>query len=218
MADIDPGSIGSTVPGHYGADGTGVTLAETAIARAFNIQGDSARAPFVAEVRRLFDVALPVNPNTMTRSAGQSALWLGPKSWLLISKGDSSAPLPPQGEFAAQRDALNALGGALFDVSASRVAFTLSGVHAESVLAKACPLDLHPRAFPAGRCAQSLLGRVNALLCKTDEAPSFTVMVARSFARDVWRTLCVSAAPYGYEVVAAPGKPTEARSAGNPAA
>jgi hypothetical protein len=29
------------------------------------------------------------------------------------------------------------------------------------------------------------------------------VLVARSYARDVWRALCLSAAPYGYDVLAA---------------
>jgi hypothetical protein len=29
----------------------------------------------------------------------------------------------------------------------------------------------------------------------------FTLMVARSLARDAWRTLCLSAAAYGYDVL-----------------
>jgi len=34
---------------------------------------------------------------------------------------------------------------------------------AASVLAKACPLDFHPHGFVEAACAQSVLGRVNAL-------------------------------------------------------
>jgi sarcosine oxidase subunit gamma len=80
-------------------------------------------------------------------------------------------------------------GGALFDLTASRVAYRLGGSRATDVLATGCPLDLHPRAFRVGDCAQSLFGRVNALLYKSDDAPTFLIMVARSFARDVWQTL-----------------------------
>ena len=188
-------AVGSTRSGHYGVAGTGVALAEATIAAAWNVQGDPARSPLVEEARRLFGVALPVAPNTTACRAGVAALWLGPASWLVVGGAASSF-----GGYAAARDALNAAGAALFDVSASRVAWTLSGPHAADVLAKGCPLDLHPRAFAAGACAQSLYLHVNLLIEKRDDAPTFVVLIARSFARDVWRALSQASAQYGYEV------------------
>ena len=195
MAEPPGNAIGSTRPGHYGADGTGVTIAEATIAAAWNVHGDPAQPMFVEEVRRLFDVVLPLTPNSTTRAAALSALWLGPASWLLIAGGAS-----PLVDIRASRDALNAVGGALFDVSASRAAWTLSGPRTTAVLAKGCPLDFHPRAFAPGACAQSLVGHVNPLYIAHDDAPTFTVMVARSFARDVWHLLCDTAAQYGFDV------------------
>ena len=168
-----------------------VTLAEATIAAAWNVQGDPAHAPFMDEAQHLFGVALPVTPNTIATSDALTAIWLGPSSWLLVADGTS-----PLAEFNARRDALNAFGGALFDLSASRVAWTVSGPRATSLLAKSCPLDFHSRAFAARTCAQSLLGHVNALFVKHDDTPTFTVMVARSYSRDVWHALCESAAQY----------------------
>ena len=55
------------------------------------------------------------------------------------------------------------------------------------------PLDLHCSAFPAGHCAQSLLGHINALLYRPDERPMFVVMVARSLAADAWDELNATA-------------------------
>ena len=188
-------AIGSTRPGHYGVAGTGVALAEATIAAAWNVQGDPARSPFVEEARRIFGGELPGAPNTTARRAGRAAIWLGPASWLLVGGAASSFA-----EYAAARDALNAAGAAMFDVSASRVAWTLSGPRVADVLAKGCPLDLHPRAFAAGACAQSVYHHVNVLIEKRDDAPTFAVMVARSFARDVCHALCESSAQYGYEV------------------
>jgi sarcosine oxidase subunit gamma len=182
-------------PGHHGAAESGVTIAEATIAAAWNVQGDPAHAPFVAEAQRVFSVAFPIAPNTFAKSPELTALWLGPSSWLLIAGGAS-----PLVDIRASRDALNAVGGALFDVSGSRVAWTLSGSRAAAILAKSCPLDFHPRAFAAGTCAQSLFGHVNALFVKHDDAPTFTLMVARSYARDVWHMLCDSAAQYGFDV------------------
>lgn len=184
-----------TRPGHYGAAESGVAFAEATIAAAWNVQGDPTRASFVDAVPRLFGVALPLAPNTITTSDALTAVWLGPSSWLLLAGSDS-----PLVEYAKMRDALNEVGGALFDVSTSRIAWTLSGARSANVLAKGCPLDFHPRAFAAGTCAQSLLGHVNALFVKHDDAPTFTVLAARSVARDVLHALAEAAAQYGGDV------------------
>jgi sarcosine oxidase, subunit gamma len=188
-------SIGTPAPGHYGPASTGVTLAEATIAHAWNVQGDAALPAFADGALRLFGIALPAAPNTTARNARLTALWLGPTSWLLVA----SEP-PALAGFAATRDALAAAGGALFDVTASCSGWTVAGPHAATILAGSCPLEFHPRAFAQGACAQSMLGRVNALIYRRD-ASAFTLIVARSYARSVWRTLCRAAAPYGYDVV-----------------
>jgi sarcosine oxidase subunit gamma len=195
----DLGTRAPAAPGHYGAAGIGqLTLRQATIGAAWNIQGDPARSTLFGEVRRLFALALPVTPNATASSGALSALWLGPASWLLIA-GDTVSSSHPLADYWAKRDALNIAGGALFDVSASRVGWTIAGPQSTTLLAKACPLDFHPRAFPVGGCAQSLFGHVNALFCRrADDA--FTVLVARSFARDVWWQLCETGAQYGYDV------------------
>lgn len=191
----------STAPGHFGAEAAGVTLSEAAITAAWNVQGDHAQSAFVAGVQRLFDVPLPPVPNTTRRGNALIVLWLGPRSWLLVESA-SSRRVSTLTDFGSKRDALNALGGALFDVSASRVAYRIGGTHAATVLAKSCPLDFHRDAFPVGGCAQSVFGHVNALFYRQDAVPTFLTLVARSLARDVWRLLCRSSAQYGYDVVA----------------
>ena len=196
MAEIASNAIASTATGHYGAAGTGVSVRERTIAAAWNVQGDPSRALFTDAVREAFGLALPLAPNTLAVSGPLTAFWLGPTSWLLVAGGASRLS-----EFAAKRDLLNARGGALFDQTAGRVAWTISGPHATAVLASGCPLDFHPRAFPAGTCAQSVLWHVNALIARPDVSPTFTVMVARSLARDAWHAFSESAAQYGYEVL-----------------
>lgn len=197
MPDRTADAIGAPIAGHVGPAPGGVTLAEATFASAWNIQGDPSRAPLVDEARRLFGLALPGTPNTTARHGALTALWLGPTSWLLVAS-DASA----LSAFSAQKDAVNAAGGALFDVTASSLAWTVGGPRAATVLAKQCPLDFHARAFAESACAQSVLGHVNALFYRRDLL-SFTVLVARSYARGVWRTLCQSAAQYGYDVLPA---------------
>jgi len=163
----------------------GVTLGVVSIASAWNVQGRRA----IDETRRLLGVGLDPTPGSVTGARDVTALWIGPESWLLLS----GRPLT---EFAARRDAVQAAGGALFDVSASRVAYGVTGARALDVLAAGCPLDLQPHALTPGRCAQSVFGRVGALYCR---APAgVVVLVPRSFGRDVWHGLCEAAREYGY--------------------
>ena len=198
MSESIETSIGSTVPAHYGAAGSSVSLSEATIATAWNVQGGADSSLLRAEVQRIAGVALPGAANTTSQGEGVLALWLGPQSWLLVA-----ADAAPLGDFAGARDALNAAGGALFDVSASRVAYVVDGPRVLDVLAAGCPLDFDPRVFGAGQCRQSLYGRVPALLYRQGTTPACTVLVARSLARDVWHSLCTTAAPYGYTVRAA---------------
>ena len=191
MSERDHRGTPPSQVGHYGAASSGVAFAEATIATAWNVQGRADRKTFLDAAQSAFGAALPTRPNTFTRGECVMVLWLGPASWLIVSD-------EPLGDFGAKRDAMNAAGGALFDVTCARIAWTVSGSHAATVLSKGCPLDFHPRAFAPGTCAQSLLGHINALLARDDNA--FTVMVARSFARDAWRMLCESAAQYGYDV------------------
>lgn len=199
MSERDDADVGGTAPGHYGSAATGVTLTETTIAAAWNLQGDAELFLLAETARRLFGLALPTRPNTTARTDNVTALWLGPTSWLLVG-GDAAG----FGDFAAKRAVLNDARGALFDISASCVAWTVAGPQAATVLAKGCPLDFHPRAFADGACAQSLFGRVNTLFYRRD-ASAFTLIVGRSYARGIWRALCVSSAQYGYDVL--PGAP-----------
>jgi sarcosine oxidase, subunit gamma len=192
--------VGATRAGHCGGDAADVALAEYSLATAWNVQGDPGRTSVAADVERLFAIALPLVPNTTRRASGVVALWLGPRSWLIVDEPARLRAAPR--DFVACRDALNAGGGALFDVSASRVAHTIRGTGAPRVLARACPLDFDTRVFTPGQCAQSLLGRIGALFYRHAESPAFTVMVARSFAADAWGALCLAASTEGYDVAA----------------
>ena len=163
-----------------------VTLAEVALATAWNFRGDPAQMAFVAEVERSLGLALPAQPNASARNAAGALLWVGPRSWLFIADATRD-------DFDDARRKLNDARGALFDVSASYVAWSVSGAAAPRVLNKGCPLDLHARAFPAGHCAQSVLGHINTLFYKPDDTPTFIVIVARSFAADAWSFLTAAA-------------------------
>ncbi|HLX30129.1 MAG TPA: sarcosine oxidase subunit gamma family protein [Casimicrobiaceae bacterium] len=173
-----------------------LALGELSIARAWNVKGDAADRAFLSQASRLLDIALPSTAMTTTRNDDALAMWLGPASWLVLS--DASADTR---DFDAARKALNDAGGALFDVSASHVAWMIGGAVASRVLNRLCPLDLHPSAFPPGAAKQSLLGHIHALYYRPHDAPAFVVIVARSFSGDAARELREAAQSEGYRTV-----------------
>ncbi len=70
------------------------------------------------------------------------------------------------------------------DVSANRTTLELRGPRARELLEFGCPIDLHPRVFGPGRCAQTLLARANVLIWHVADEPEDTwrLFVRPSFA------------------------------------
>ncbi|MFC8675681.1 sarcosine oxidase subunit gamma [Streptomyces griseorubiginosus] len=122
-------------------------------------------------------LTLPVEPDTVVRAGELTALWLGPDEWLVV------AP-PGRRDLAGRiREADGEEPVSVVDVSAQRTTLLVSGPRARDLLAHGCALDLHPRAFGAGRCAQTTLGRTQVVLVARDEPSSgFWVLVRSSFA------------------------------------
>jgi sarcosine oxidase subunit gamma len=103
-----------------------------------------------------FDV--PEEPNTVSSTDGLDAIWLGPDEWLLV------ALRPPDDVLSELAGALERTHHALVDVSANRVIVQLSGARRHELLSTGVPVDLHPRSWRPGRCAQTLFGRAQVLL------------------------------------------------------
>jgi sarcosine oxidase subunit gamma len=82
-------------------------------------------------------------------------------------------------------------------VSANRAVVELSGPHTRALLAKGCSLDLHPRSFRPGMCAQTLLAKTAVILWQTDDAPTFKVFVRASFAAHLARWLADASVEFG---------------------
>ena len=112
---------------------------------------------------------LPTEPNTWIADGDRDVLWLGPDEWLVVGEPDASIA-----------DALAGVHHSLVDVSANRAVFDLLGADRSELLAAGCGLDLHPRSWRHGMCAQTLLGRIPVLLQERTEATR--VFVRSSFA------------------------------------
>jgi sarcosine oxidase subunit alpha len=105
---------------------------------------------------------LPPRRQYEVRGKSDKGLWLGP-DWHLVVDDD-----PP-------------LGTSIVDVSAARTILELSGPHARTILEHGCSIDLHPRAFTIGRCAQTNLAKAPVILHHTAHN-TYEIYVRASFA------------------------------------
>jgi sarcosine oxidase subunit gamma len=133
-------------------------------------------------------LGFPIAPNTATTTGDRDALWLAPDEWLVVG-----APGAAGGIADELGRSLDGLHHSIVDVSANRVAFELTGSSRHDLLASACPIDLHPRSWGDGRCAQSVFGAAQVLL--HERARATRLFVRPSFANYVVDLLLAASRP-----------------------
>jgi len=129
------------------------------------------------------EIEPPRQPNRATANNGVHALWVAPGEWLLVGEGEEIQ-----------------IEAASSDLSHGRTVFRIPANAARQILAKGCPLDLHPSAFPSGSCAQSLLAKADVLIYLHEDGGRFDLYVPRSYADYLWRWLEDAGAEYGVAV------------------
>lgn len=177
-----------------GAWDAGITLSEVRLRTILNLRGDGADGGFAGGVKKALGVAPPVTPNTVAGAGSHSILWLGPDEWLVVTEAGTENPLE------AVEKALSGTFATLVDLSDNYASITISGENARRVLQKGWTVDLHPRAFAPGQCAQSSLAHAAVVLHQTDETPSYELYVRPSFARYTWDWLLDASAEFGVRI------------------
>ncbi|MEU1269667.1 sarcosine oxidase subunit gamma family protein [Streptomyces sp. NPDC005799] len=159
------------------ASGGAVRLAELPFLAQLDVRLDAKGAAADA-VGLALGLQLPLEPNTVVRAGELTALWLGPDEWLLVGPPGTQRDLE-----ARVREAVGDEPVSVTDVSAQRTTLLVAGPRARDLLSHGCSLDLHPRAFTPGRCAQTTLARTQVVLIARDEpGTGFWVLVRSSFA------------------------------------
>jgi sarcosine oxidase, subunit gamma len=141
-----------------GAGGRAVAFAELPFLSLVNLRVDPASAA-AGRVETALAVDLPPAGRVALSPHGGSLLRLGPDELLVVADHEEPAALVSRLTAAVGADP-----GSIVDVSASRATLLLAGPRARDVLQKGCTLDLHPRSFPVGRCAQTTFARDHALV------------------------------------------------------
>ena len=178
------------------ADDASVVISERPFLGHLNLRGDPEDMGFTSAAEAVLGLALPMEPNAVAVNGALLALWLGPDEWLVVTPPTAKIQLSESLEAA-----LYGMHAAVTDVTGGQTVITLGGPRARDVLAKGCPLDLHPAVFKGGDCAQTLVAKANVTICCVDDSPSFELVVRRSFAEYTALWLHDAALEYGPSVV-----------------
>jgi sarcosine oxidase subunit gamma len=164
-------------------------LSERPFLELVNLRGDTADAAFMSAVQSVIGCRPPAKPNMVAQGNGYDVLWLGPDEWLVRSHQAQAATLE-----AKLWTAFNGMYAAAVDVGSGYTVLEASGERVRDVLARGCPLDLHPRVLPRGQCAQSHYFKASIVLIPTGDN-AFELVVRRSFADYFCRIMLDAAAP-----------------------
>jgi sarcosine oxidase subunit gamma len=195
---------------HLMLDARAVPAAEAAAARVWLredpfrgqlvLRGDASKKAFRDAVEEAVGCAVPREPNTVggpvDLAESPRILWLGPDEWLVVSAPGQEAALAEK-----LSESLGRQRSAVTDVSESRTVIVMGGPDVRMTLAKGCSIDLHPRVFAAGRCAQTGLARAHIILHAVRDDPVFELYVHRSFAEYAWVWLEDAADEYDLKIV-----------------
>ena len=149
-----------------------------------NLRGRGNNTGFIAAVLKVFGVEPPVEANTVIEAGDKRIFWLGPDEWLVVT------PAGQQGQTRADlAAALAGVHSSVVDNSSGLTLVRISGERAAELLATDCPLDLHPRVFKPGQCAQTRLAKAGMTVTPLADGNGFDIIIRRSFADYLLRWL-----------------------------
>jgi sarcosine oxidase, subunit gamma len=154
-----------------------------------NLRGDASDEAFTSAVESVTGCRPPAKPNTVARGNGYDILWLGPDEWLVRSQQQQASTLEKRLAAALAEQFASAV-----DIGSGYTVLEASGEKVRDVLARGCPLDLHPRVFGQGSCAQSHYFKASIVLIPAGDNV-YELVVRRSFADYFVRIMLDAAAP-----------------------
>jgi len=156
------------------------------------LRGNPDDPAFLSAAKTVLGVGLPLAPNTMADAGVYQIAWAGPDEWMIYAADGAQQPL-----IGKLRSGFADMHAAVVDVSDYYTVIRLAGPRARDLLAKGCPLDLHPRVFSQGQCAGSVFLKATTRIHCIDDAPVFDLQIRWSFADYLWDNLVHGAEEWG---------------------
>lgn len=174
-----------------------VRLREIPHTAKINLRGDRTDAAFRHAVAEVVGTEPPPGPEAWIGRDGTAILGLGPDEWLVVGPAGAEEDLVERLEAALAGHFV-----AVTDVTENWTVIAVSGAKLREVLAKGCPLDLHPRTVRPGFVGQSVVVHADVILHlmadgSDGQVPTVHLYVRRSFAQYLRDWLADAALEFG---------------------
>jgi sarcosine oxidase subunit gamma len=180
-------SYDSPLAGVTAPAGLSISIREIAERGMIDLRGLATDEAFMAAVKTVLGLDLPLKPRTSATWGDIRLLWLSIDQWLILSTRSKTHEL-----LASLNEALAGIHCLAVDVSDMRAVIRLEGEGIREVLMKGTSLDLlAPEAKP-GFCRRMRYAEIAALLHVVEE-DVFDIYVFRSYAHYTWNFLCATA-------------------------
>jgi len=181
--------------GAVGSAGPEVTLCESRGHAMFLLDGPAEDPSFLNAVQEALGCAPPKDSGRTSTKGSRRAFWVAPGRWMIVAPRSDLESLK-----ATLSVALIGRAGALTELSQARTVIRVTGPKKLDLLSKGCSLDLHPRVFEPGSCAQSLVAGISTTINLDEEGDAIDLFVMRSFGVSLWDWLLEAGAEYGVGV------------------
>ncbi|MFT5664581.1 MAG: sarcosine oxidase subunit gamma [Gammaproteobacteria bacterium] len=159
------------------AKGSQPSILEIPFQGFLNLRGKTDNSDFMAAVKKVLSCSLPTEANTVVVSGDYKIYWLGPDEWLMVTPTEQQAKVQSELKLA-----LGDVFSTVVDNSSGLTLLNITGDNAANIIARDCPLDLHPSVFKAGQCAQTRLAKAGAIIAPSLDGSGFELIIRRSFA------------------------------------
>ena len=151
----------------------GLVFCEMAHLGKLNMRADKSAGKIVKSIT---GCAFPPVANKFTTAGKRHVVWLGPDEFMILCEAGRDEELT-----SAIQLTIGDQHSAISNISDALAAFHLKGADVRQTLAKGCALDLHPRKFTPGQCAQTMLAHAGVTMIATD-GDCFLLICRTSFA------------------------------------
>ena len=180
-------SYQSPLAGVAEPQGLSISIREIVERGMIDLRGLTTDAAFMAAVKGVLGVELPVKPRTSASWGDVRVLWLSTDQWLILSSRSKAHEL-----LSNLREALKGIHSLVVDVSDMRAIIRLEGEGCREVIMKGTSLDLLDKEYVQGCCRRMRYAEIAALLDVVED-DVFDIYVFRSFAHYTWNFLCATA-------------------------
>ena len=172
-----------------------VLISEKRFKDQINLRIDPSEDGNLDAVANILGMEVPIEPNVVNSNGDVSVLWLGPDEWLILT---TECYPNSMSDRLSKRLVSKVLS--IVDMSGGQTVINLDGPNAMNILAKGCTLDLHPKVFGDGKCAQTIIAKTGVIIRKIDNSQSYDLIVRRSYAEYLVLWIKDAAREYGLAV------------------